>query len=282
MFPTRGSASWTPVRFVLPKMPKVILKNGKALSFPYYRQYPVGTSVKMKKFGGEIGMIVRGMIFTPNNPGYNKDGTYDKYRVRVGGDFVYATPNQFMVKRTMPDKHGARGKLGRWLPGHVTKGLRKKEVLAIRHSVARKEIYAKKLKAAHIKKIQKERNTTGRIAEKIHNAEKAKDAESKTQAHCEAMLAKAKRETAFAWKAVKDAQKESVTVEQAKTEVKRIRKELRVTVKAGAKAQYAAEDEAKRLQERLTHETEMFNQFKLSHPPPKKGSSFSSVPRRTL
>ena len=76
-----------PVRFVLPKMPKVILKNGKALTVPYYRQYPVGTSVKMKKFGGEVGMIVRGMIFTPNNPGYNKDGTYDKYRVRVGGDF---------------------------------------------------------------------------------------------------------------------------------------------------------------------------------------------------
>ena len=85
---------------------------------------------------------------------------------------------------------------------------------------------------------------------------------SKTQAHCEAMLAKAKRQTAFAWKAVKDAQKESVTVEQARTEVKRIRKELRVTVKAGATAQYAAEDEAKRLRERLTHETEMFNQFK--------------------
>ena len=44
---------------------------------------------------------------------------------------------------------------------------------------------------------------------------------------------------------MKDAQKESVTVEQARTEVKRIRKELRVTVKAGATAQYAAEDEAR-------------------------------------
>ena len=35
---------------------------------------------------GQIGMIVRGMIFAPNNEGYNKDGTYDKYRIRVGGD----------------------------------------------------------------------------------------------------------------------------------------------------------------------------------------------------
>ena len=76
---------------------------------------------------------------------------------------MYATPNEFMVKRVGP-KHGAKGKLGRWLPNRLKpKGVRKKEVLAIRHSGARKEIYAKKTKAAKIKKIEQTRDTTGRL-----------------------------------------------------------------------------------------------------------------------
>ena len=204
-------------------------------------------------------MIVRGMIFTPNNLGYNKDGTYDKYRVRIGGDFVYATPSEFLVKRVGP-KHGAKGKLGRWLPNRKKpKGIRKETVLAILNSKERDRIYAKKKKAAKIKKIEKERNTTGRIAEKIHNAKKAKEVETKTTIHCKNMLAKAKRQTARAKKALEDAQAETV---KSKDRVKEITKEMRVTVGAEATAQWRAEAEAKRLQERLTHETEMFNQFK--------------------
>ena len=247
------------VRFKVPKFPKIVLKSGKVVTFPYYRQYPVGTSVKMKK-SGERGMIVRGMIFG-NNQGYNKDGTYDKYRVRVGGTFVYATPNQFMVKKALP-KHGARGKLGRWLPGHVTKGLRKKGVLAIRHSKARAEIYARKARDAKIKKISKERNTTKQISEKILQAEDAKKQESRTTIHCKNMLAKAQRQR-----------------ERAEAEVKRLTKELRVTAQAGAKAEWAAEADEERAQQKLAHaEKELqdtrdkFNQFKLSNPPPKKGA----------
>ena len=153
-----------PVRFKVPKYPRIVLKNGKTITVPYYKQYPVGTNVKMKKYGGEIGMIVRGMIFTPNIEGHNPDGTYDKYRVRVGGD-VYATPNQFLVKKTGLEKHAGKGKLGRWLPGQQRAGVRKKEVLAIKHSQARADIYTKKKKALKIKQISKDRNTTDRISE---------------------------------------------------------------------------------------------------------------------
>ena len=286
------------VRFKVPKFPKVVLKNGKVVNFPYYKQYPVGTSVKMTKHQtypnlqqgtedvfGKVGMIVRGMIFG-NNQGYNKDGTYDKYRIRVGGTFVYATPNQFMVKKALP-KHGARGKLGRWLPGHVTKGLRKKEVLAIRHSKARAEIYARKARDAQIQKISTERNTTKRVSEKILQAENAKKQESRTTLHCKNMLAKAKRQTKRAEKALEDAQAKAV---KAEAEVKRVTKELRVTAQAGAKAEWAAEADDKREQQKLAHaekelqdtkdmleqEIEMFNQFKLSNPPPKKEALIDS------
>ena len=249
------------VRFIVPKMPKVILKNGKAMNIPYYRQYPVGTSVKMIKTG-QRGRIVRGMIFG-NNQGYNKDGTYDKYRIRVGGNFVYATPAAFKVRRVVP-KHGAKGKLGRWLPNRQKpKGIRKKTVLAILHSKAREEVYARKKRDAEIKKVSEERNTTDRVSRKIIAAEKAKKKHDQTAAHCEAMLAKAKRQSARAEKELK------AEVAQAKlqgdTEVKRMQTELRDSVRAGAMAQWAAEDEAKELRKELAEQNN-FNQHSESDP----------------
>ena len=188
-----------PVRFKVPKYPKVVLKSGKTITFPYYKKFPVGTRVLMKDTK-KRGMIVRGMIFVPNNEGYNKDGTYDKYRVRVGGSFRYVTPNQFMVKQSVPFKHGAPGKLARWLPSHVTpKNLRKKKLQARRKTKdyieGRKDAYTRIAKRALIKKTSEKFNTTDLVSKKIIAADKAKKKEAQTIAHCQKMLLKAKADT---------------------------------------------------------------------------------------
>ena len=180
-----------PVRFKVPKYPKVVLKSGKIISFPYYKKFRVGTSVLMKDTK-KRGMIVRGMIFVPNNEGYNKDGTYDKYRVRVGGTFRYVTPNQFMVKPSVPFKHGAPGKLTRWLPSHIThKNLRKKKLQARRltkdYIQGRKDIYTRIKKRALIKKTSEKFNTTDLVSKKIIAADKAKKKEAQTLVHCQKM-----------------------------------------------------------------------------------------------
>ena len=142
-------------------------------------------------------MIVRGMIFVPNNEGYNKDGTYDKYRVRVGGTFRYVTPNQFMVKPSVPFKHGAPGKLTRWIPSHITpKNLRKKKLQARRltkdYIQGRKDIYTRIKKRALIKKTSEKFNTTDLVSKKIIAADKAKKKEAQTLVHCQKMLTKVK------------------------------------------------------------------------------------------
>ena len=150
---------YPPVRFKLPKYPKVVLESGKTIRFPYYVKYPVNTFVKMKT-NGMKGKIVRGMIFDhePSNP----DGTYDQYKIRLdNSQLIYALVSQFDVFRQGP-KHGAKGKLGRLVPGRTKpKGLRKAKVRGILTSEGRIAYYAMMAKKKHQEEIDKKKDTTG-------------------------------------------------------------------------------------------------------------------------
>ena len=249
-----------PVRFTVPKYPKVILAKGKTIQFPYYKKFPVGTGVRMKKTG-ETGTIVRGMVFVPNNPGYNKDTTYDKYRIRTGRTFIYATPNEFDVKRTGP-KHGAKGKLGRWLPNRLKpKGVRKAAVRGILKSQVRKDYYTRIKKRAEANKIRAQRKTTDKISQEIAEAEKAKKVleakegvheakknESQMLAHCKDMLAKWKGRTQRAHKALVAVQKETA-----------------------AKIEGVHEKDVKEREAALQKQLDLFDQMKNNNPPPARG-----------